>query len=85
MNLTKLKKLLSTGETETVEFKEKPNESFYKNISSFANTKGGIILLGCEKGVFQKVGKTGRKIEYIITRQKPDKPDKNQTEIRQNE
>ncbi|MDP2753998.1 MAG: helix-turn-helix domain-containing protein [Nitrospirota bacterium] len=49
MNLTKLKKLLSSGETETVEFKEKPNESFYKNISSFANTKGGIILLGVDK------------------------------------
>lgn len=49
MNLTKLKKLLSSEETETVEFKEKPNESFYKNISSFANTKGGIILLGVDK------------------------------------
>lgn len=39
----------------------------------------------CEKGIFQKVGKTGRGIEYIIIRQKPDKPDINPTETRQND
>lgn len=27
----------------------------------------------CEKGALQKVGVTGRKTEYILTRQKPDK------------
>ena len=44
-----LKNLLSSGETETIEFKGNPNESFYKTISAFANTKGGRILLGIDK------------------------------------
>lgn len=44
-----LKKLLASGETETVEFKESPNEHFYKTISALANTKGGMILLGVNK------------------------------------
>lgn len=38
--------LLGLGETETVEFKERPNESFYKTISAFANSKGGTVILG---------------------------------------
>jgi len=42
----KIIKLLSLGETETVEFKKEPNEAFYKTISAFANTKGGTIILG---------------------------------------
>lgn len=37
----------------------------------------------CEKGALQKVGVTGRKTEYILTRQKPDKTDINPTETRQ--
>ncbi len=42
-------KLITSGETERVEFKESPNEAFYETISGFANTKGGIILLGVNK------------------------------------
>jgi ATP-dependent DNA helicase RecG len=38
----------------------------------------------CELGIFQRVGTTGRKTEYIIGRQKPDKPDANTTKTRQN-
>jgi ATP-dependent DNA helicase RecG len=49
MSEKELEKLLKAGETETVEFKERLNESFYKTISAFANTKGGIILLGVDK------------------------------------
>jgi len=49
MKKDELRKLLGSGETETVEFKEKPNDSFYKTISAFANTKGGIVLLGVNK------------------------------------
>jgi len=41
MNKKQLIKLLNSGETETVEFKKEPNETFYKTISAFANTKGG--------------------------------------------
>lgn len=33
----------------------------------------------CEKGIFQKVGRTGRGTEYVITRHKPDKPATNPT------
>ncbi len=33
----------------------------------------------CELGIFQRVGTTGRKTEYILGRQKPDKPDANTT------
>jgi len=37
----------------------------------------------CELGIFQRIGTTGRKTEYILTRQKPDKPDINPTKTRQ--
>jgi ATP-dependent DNA helicase RecG len=49
MNEKELEKLLALGETEAIEFKEGPNESFYKTISALSNTKGGIILLGADK------------------------------------
>ena len=49
MNEAGLIKLIASGETETVEFKESPNAAFYKTISALANTKGGIILLGVNK------------------------------------
>jgi ATP-dependent DNA helicase RecG len=49
MDEKELKKLLAIGETNTAEFKEIPNKAFYKTISAFANTKGGIILLGVDK------------------------------------
>jgi len=39
-------KLLNSAETETIEFKEKPNEDFFKTIQAFANTKGGSVILG---------------------------------------
>jgi ATP-dependent DNA helicase RecG len=29
----------------------------------------------CAKGIFQRVGKTGRTTEYVLSRHKPDKPD----------
>ena len=39
----------------------------------------------CEAGILKKVGITGRKTEYILSRQKPDKPDINPTETRQSD
>jgi len=48
MNEKELKRLLNLGETETVEFKESLCEGFYKTISAFANTRGGVILLGVD-------------------------------------
>lgn len=43
-----LKKVISQGESETVEFKKPPGESkeIIKTISAFANTKGGRIFVG---------------------------------------
>ena len=43
-----LKKIISQGESETVEFKKSPSESkeIIKTISAFANTKGGTIFTG---------------------------------------
>lgn len=49
MSKEEIKNLLKSGETETVEFKENPNESFFETISAFANTKGGTILLGANR------------------------------------
>lgn len=46
---TELNKLLSSMETETIEFKESLNESFFKTLSAFANTRGGIIVLGVDR------------------------------------
>jgi len=48
MTEKELKKFLTLGETETVEFKESLSEGFYKTISAFANTRGGVILLGID-------------------------------------
>jgi len=48
MNEKELKRLLILGETETLEFKESLCEGFYKTIAAFANTRGGIILLGVD-------------------------------------
>ncbi len=38
----------------------------------------------CNKNIFEREGRTGRKTSYFLTRQKPDKADINPTESRQN-
>ena len=69
MTKDKLAKLLACGETETVEFKEKPNESFYKTISAFANTNGGTILLGIgKKGNVVGVKSSSKFLEDLTNR-----------------
>ena len=49
MNQDELKKILTSGETETIEFKESPGKAFYETISAFANVRGGMILLGIDR------------------------------------
>lgn len=49
MNQDELKNILTSGETETIEFKESPTKAFYKTISAFANVRGGMILLGIDR------------------------------------
>jgi len=46
MEEKELERALTSGETESLEFKERPNKAVYETISAFANTKGGTILLG---------------------------------------
>ena len=41
-----LQNLIKTGESETVEFKEKFDERTIESAVAFANTKGGIIFIG---------------------------------------
>lgn len=38
--------ILKLNECNTIEFKEKVNDNFFKSLSAFANTDGGCILLG---------------------------------------
>jgi len=69
MKEKELKKFLTTGETETVEFKENPNESFYRNISAFANTKGGTIFLGADKkGNIKGIDQSSQFLEDLTNR-----------------
>jgi len=49
MKINKLNKIIDSGETETVEFKESPADAFFKTLSAFANSKGGIVFLGIDK------------------------------------
>jgi ATP-dependent DNA helicase RecG len=49
MKESALKKILASGETESIEFKESPGRAFFETISAFANSRGGIVLLGIDK------------------------------------
>jgi len=46
MNEKELKKLLISGETETLEFKENFDKETIESAGAFANTKGGNIIIG---------------------------------------
>ncbi|MCL0050609.1 putative DNA binding domain-containing protein [Dehalococcoidia bacterium] len=41
-----LEKLLASGETETLEFKESFDKETVESAGAFANTRGGTILIG---------------------------------------
>jgi len=47
----KIKELIKIGESETVEFKKSTGEwkEIVETISAFANTKGGVILVGVDE------------------------------------
>jgi len=46
MNKEGILKLINSGESETVEFKENFNMEAFETVSAFANIKGGTILIG---------------------------------------
>ncbi|MCH7761833.1 ATP-binding protein [candidate division TA06 bacterium] len=69
MNEKELKKLIISEETEKIEFKEGENEPFYRTISAFANTKGGIILLGVDdRGQIKGVKSSSRFLSDLTNR-----------------
>jgi ATP-dependent DNA helicase RecG len=69
MDARELNNLLAAGETETVEFKESPNERFYRTISALANTRGGMILLGVNKeGSITGVESSSKFLEDLTNR-----------------
>ena len=46
MNEKELKILIKKGESQELEFKQKPSEDIGNSICSFANTNNGIVLVG---------------------------------------
>jgi ATP-dependent DNA helicase RecG len=69
MEPDELKKLLTTGETETVEFKENIGDSLFRTISALSNKKGGLVLLGIDKNGNPKgVDQSERFLEELTNR-----------------
>jgi len=69
MKMKEVERLLASGETETIEFKESLGEAFYKTISALANTKGGVVLLGVgEKGNIKGVDSSNKFLEDLTNR-----------------
>ncbi len=65
----KLTELIASGETESVEFKEKCNDEAIETIGAFSNAKGGTILIGVEDSGRVTGFKLGKKsIEDIANR-----------------
>lgn len=60
MDTKELKKLISSGESQTVEFKESFGEETLETLASFANTGGGIVLIGVADDGTVKGAHTGR-------------------------
>lgn len=58
------------------------NKEFRELVGITDRTALRALTVICEKGIFQKVGTTGRKTEYVLTRQESAKPDINPTQTR---
>lgn len=73
MNRKQLKRLIESGESTTVEFKRKLNEShkIAKELCAFANTSGGVLIVGVDDdGTI--CGVTSEKTEAEVIRQACD-------------
>ena len=72
MDEKEIKKLIEKGESQKVEFKEKFDNETMETAVAFANSNGGIILIGIDDKEKIKGVSTGRETKYAITRHKPD-------------
>ncbi|WP_026998774.1 AlbA family DNA-binding domain-containing protein [Eisenibacter elegans] len=70
MELVQLKKLVRQGEGKQLEFKLKANhpEKIIREVVAFANTEGGILLIGVADDKTIKGLKYPREDEYVLTR-----------------
>jgi ATP-dependent DNA helicase RecG len=69
MDCKSLKKLISIGETETVEFKENIGDSMFRTVSAFSNKRGGKILLGIDKdGHIMGIDSSDKYLEELTNR-----------------
>ena len=69
MDSKNLKKLISIGETETVEFKENIGDSMFRTVSAFSNKRGGKIFIGIDKnGQIKGVDSSDRYLEELTNR-----------------
>ena len=62
---------LTNNESNTLEYKEKINDGFFKSLSAFANTEGGTIFLGISdkkevKGIDLSNGNQEKVINQVI-------------------
>jgi len=46
--IERIEKIIASGESETMDFKRKASDNLYKTLCAFANTKGGVVLLGVD-------------------------------------
>ncbi|HPM47921.1 MAG TPA: putative DNA binding domain-containing protein, partial [bacterium] len=61
-----IKRLIDSGENERVEFKESWRDEFLKHICAFANTEGGVLLVGVkDNGIIAGISNSSRLLEDI--------------------
>ena len=63
---TDLRKLIKSGESETVELKASFNKEILETSGAFANTKGGVILIGIsDRGEIKRNSDWKRNVERL--------------------
>ena len=69
MDVKTLKRMISTGETETVEFKENIGDSMFRTVSAFSNKRGGKIFIGIDKnGQIKGVDSSDKYLQELTNR-----------------
>ena len=61
-----IKDLIANGENERVELKESWRDEFLKHICAFANTEGGVLLVGVkDNGIIAGISNSSKLLEDI--------------------